>query len=191
MLILGISLQYPLKEYLNNINLINNKKHNSRSNFCEYYNIIGKFSNFDYKPFISYYKVNEKETNEKIKIVLVDKNYLYNEEAKLVFSKKLAEEKLKNQMNKLMLNIEIMKKIEGKNEENENVVKYYEYFENEKEFAIVMELCNYTLLDYLTKKEKPFNLEEIYNILSQLNNTFKIMSDLKITHSNIILYIYI
>ena len=118
-------------------------------------------------------------------IVCVDKNYLYNEEAKLVFSKKLDEEKLKNQMNKLMLNIEIMKKIEGKNEENENVVKYYEYFENEKEFAIVMELCNYTLLDYLTKKEKPFNLEEIYNILSQLNNTFKIMSDLKITHSNI------
>ena len=30
---LGILLQYPIKEYLNNINLISNKKHNSQSDF--------------------------------------------------------------------------------------------------------------------------------------------------------------
>ena len=33
-----------------------------------------------------------------------------------------------------------MKIVESKNLENENIVKYYEYFDNEKEFVIVMEL---------------------------------------------------
>ena len=48
-----------------------------------------------------------------------------------------------------------------------------------------MELSYYTLVEYFHKRKKPFNLEEIYDILSQLNNIFKIMSDLKISYGNI------
>ena len=52
-----------------------------------------------------------------------------------------------------------MKIGEGKN--NENTVKYYEYFDNE--FAIVMELCDECLTNLIIKRQKYFSIEEIYN----------------------------
>ena len=64
---LGISLQYPIKEYLNDINIIRYKKHNSQSDFHNYYDIIEKIDSF-YAT--SLYKVIEKETKEKKVIVL-------------------------------------------------------------------------------------------------------------------------
>ena len=55
----------------------------------------------------------------------------------------------------------------------ENSVKIYDFFDTEKEFIIVMELCDKNLLDILIEKEKGFNAKEIKNILLQLNNAFK------------------
>lgn len=78
-----------------------------------------------------------------------------------------------------------MKIVESKNLENENIVKYYEYFDNEKEFVIVMELFDNDLDGYIRKRGKSLNIEEIYDILCQLNNTFIVMRKNKIYHGNI------
>ena len=69
------------------------------------------------------------------------------------------------------------------NENNENSVKYYETFENEEKFSIVMELCDESLTQF--KKGRTFNSKEIYEILNQLNNTFKIMIKEDIIHRDL------
>ena len=55
----------------------------------------------------------------------------------------------------------------------------------EDEFVIVMELCDGNLTHYLDKKEHPFYSEEIYDFLSQLNNTLRIMYENKIAHRDL------
>ena len=61
----------------------------------------------------------------------------------------------------------------GKNKDNENAVKLYEYYDNENEFAIVMECCDTNLLKYISKVKE----EEKFHILTQLNKTLKIMAE--------------
>ena len=61
----------------------------------------------------------------------------------------------------------------GKNKDNENAVKLYEYYDNENEFAIVMECCDTNLLKYISKVKE----EEKFHILTQLNKTLKIMTE--------------
>ena len=80
-----------------------------------------------------------------------------------------------------------MKILEGKNMDNINTVKFYEYFHTENEFCIVMELCDENLLQKLSRKEanKGFNIDEIYNILNQLNNSFRIMKENNIIHRDL------
>jgi len=48
-----------------------------------------------------------------------------------------------------------------------------------------MELCDDNLQNILDKKKEGFTYEEIYNIMNQLNNTFKIMNENKIIHRDI------
>ena len=61
---------------------------------------------------------------------------------------------------------------------NINSVKYYEYFRDENNITIIMELCDCNLSQLLIKK-KGFNEKEIYEIMKQLNNGFKIMKEKK------------
>ena len=69
---------------------------------------------------------------------------------------------------------------------NINSVKYYEYFKNENNFVIIMELCDENLLQLLlTKNKGGFNVKEIYEIMNQLNNAFKIMKENKIIHRDL------
>ena len=68
---------------------------------------------------------------------------------------------------------------------NNNSVRFYEYYDNEDEFIIVIELCDENLLDLITRTKKTFTLRDIYNLLSQLNNTFKIMHENKIVHRDL------
>ena len=77
-----------------------------------------------------------------------------------------------------------MEIIEGPNRDNKNTVKFYEYFDNEDEFAIVMELCDDNLANLLERKGT-FTVDEIYDILTQLNYTFKIMIQNKIAHRDL------
>ena len=65
-----------------------------------------------------------------------------------------------------------------------NSIYYFDCYENENEFAIVMELCDENLLS-LIKRKKEFKKEEIYDILIQLNNIFKIMKEKNIIHRDL------
>ena len=71
-------------------------------------------------------------------------------------------------------------------ENNENSIKFYESFETDDEFSIVMELADENLNKFTKHKEnKRLNIQEIREILIQLNNTFKIMNEKKIVHRNL------
>ena len=69
---------------------------------------------------------------------------------------------------------------------NINSVELYEYFYDENNFVIIMELCDSNLLQLLLKKNKEgFSVKEIYEILKQLNNAFKKMEENKIIHRDL------
>jgi serine/threonine protein kinase len=67
----------------------------------------------------------------------------------------------------------------------ENTVEIYDYYDTEKEFVIIMELCDDTLLNELAKTQNGFSTEKIKEIFIQLNNAFKIMHKNKISHRDI------
>ena len=67
----------------------------------------------------------------------------------------------------------------------ENSVEIYDYFDTEKEFIIIMELCDDTLLRELSKTKSGFDIIKIKVILLQLNNVFKKMQQYKIAHRDI------
>ena len=112
--------------------------------------------------------------------------------------KKINKDKIKEQMKSNLLKKVITEKdfkpeIEKFNKEIENMkkcycensVQIYDFYETEKEFIIIMELCDETLLDLLCDKENGFNNEEIKDILSQLNNVFRKMNNHNISHRDI------
>ena len=72
---------------------------------------------------------------------------------------------------------------------NNNSVKCYEYFNNKDNFVIIMELCDTKLSQLLNQRlkneKKGFNPEEIYEIMNQLNNTFKKMKENNIIHRDL------
>ena len=70
----------------------------------------------------------------------------------------------------------------------ENSLKVYDYFDTEKYFIIVMELCDNSLFKQLAKTKSGFEPKEIREILLQLNNVFRIMNDNNIVHRDIKLH---
>jgi len=64
-------------------------------------------------------------------------------------------------------------------------VKCYDYFQNEKQIGIIMELCDTNLKEILKNRKECFNAKEIYEILYQLNKTFKTMKENRIVHRDI------
>ena len=131
-------------------------------------------------------KAKNKKTNEVRAIKVIDKEKLrkqyYNENLS-----KMPEDYMYDYIENFKNEIKYMKIMEGNNGKNINTVKYYEYFNTEKELVIVMELCdnNITKLFEKKKREEGLNIEEIYNILNQLNNSFKIMNENKIVHRDL------
>ena len=95
------------------------------------------------------------------------------------------EQDMKIYINYLITETENMELIGGTNESNKNTVKFYEYFVTKNEFAIVMELCDSDLRKLNIEKSKTFNPYEIYDILTQLNNTFRIMAKYNLIHRDI------
>ena len=81
----------------------------------------------------------------------------------------------------LLMQYEVTELEEHFKNNNSNTVNCYEYFKTEENFVIVMELCDKNLSKLLTdkivKEQKGFNCDEIFEIMSQLNNTFKIMKE--------------
>ena len=77
-----------------------------------------------------------------------------------------------------------MKILQGKNKENMNAVFIDESYKTNDEFVIVMEKCDNNLFDHLADKDEPFNADEIYEILKQLNKSFDIMLSKRILHNS-------
>ena len=66
----------------------------------------------------------------------------------------------------------------------ENSVKFFDYFEDDHNYVIIMELCDSSLLNMI-KKSECFSIEEVYNIFSSLNKVFKIMHKNNIVHRDL------
>ena len=151
-------------------------------NYKEYYDIIEVIGIGGYG---CVYKGIEKSTKElrAIKVKSLEKikeNLLSQYEVK----------ELKKQLNLCIEGfIEEFNNMKICSNNNNNSVKCYEYFNNENNFVIIMELCDQNLLQLLNKrikeKEEGFNIEEIYDIMKQLNNTFKIMKENNIIYRDL------
>ena len=139
-------------------------------NFLNKYNKIKKIRK---RYFTEVWEAENKISKEKraIKIINLDDIRLVTKENPDEKIKGIIGD-LKNEINNIL--------ICGVN--NINSVKYYEAFQTENEFVIVLELCDGSLSNLITR-----NLisDEIYEILDQLNNTFKIMKEKKIIHRDL------
>ena len=94
------------------------------------------------------------------------------------------EEDLKIYIDDFIQETENMELMRGPERDNKNTIIFYEYFQTENEFCIVQELCNGSLKDILRQKKK-FTVKEIYQILSQLNNTFRILKKNNLSHKDL------
>ena len=65
---------------------------------------------------------------------------------------------------------------------NKYLVEFYEYFLNENILTVVMEKYDYSLSNILRNKNDGYNIKEIFEIMSQLNKTFKLLKENKIVH---------
>ena len=131
------------------------------------------------------YKAKEKKSNE-IRAAKVINITQYKKDLENIYNETTFTEEMKSKLDKYINSI----KIEAKNmeicaENNDNSAKIYEYFENENEFVIIMEFCDNNIRDILKQKNSGFNPKEIYNILMQLNNSFRKMKENQIVHRDI------
>ena len=84
-------------------------------------------------------------------------------------------------MNKILYEIKLLKKLRN----HKNIVKYFEHFENEKHFFIVMEnICGGNLLNAINKMSK-FSEPMAKNIFKQLIETIKYLHSIGIVHRDI------
>ena len=127
------------------------------------------------------YEAKDKKTNEMKAIKLIDKDTIKNywkSHSRVI--KNPTDEDLKPFFNGFFNEVNNMKILQGINNENQNTVILYDYFNTKENFAIVVELCDCNLIDYMNNKNLEF--DEIKDILIQLNNSFKIMDKNKILH---------
>ena len=71
---------------------------------------------------------------------------------------------------------------------NNNSVKCYEYFYDQENFVIIMELCDKSLFQLFIERIRQnnrFNIEEVKDIMMQLNHTFEIMKENNIIHRDL------
>ena len=153
--------------------------------------VANKYNNYNYEiiesidetPFTSIYKAKLIVQNSIQEFVAVKKIFKDNIKKEMRYQKikqVITEEDFKSEIQKFNKEIQNMEICQC-----ENSVKIYDYFDTEKEFIIIMELCDQNLMDVLSEKEKGFNVEEIKNILLQLNNAFRLMKKNNIIHRDI------
>ena len=146
----------------------------------KYYNInqlIGKGS------FGKVYIAEKKDTIEKMAIKIFQLKEIKEKLKQKFFTNEITDEindEFNKYINSIMNEIENMKICE-----NNYSVKFYEAFRNENILAVIMELCDNNLSNILRNKKEGFNIKEIYEIMYQLNKTFKIMRENRIVHRDI------
>ena len=94
------------------------------------------------------YKAKKKETNEKRAIKVINiKKIKYN--FKKCNLKEANDNDIKLIIDDYIKETENMILLEGENKDNKNSVKFYECYKTDKEFAIVMELCDDNLMNFI------------------------------------------
>jgi len=125
----------------------------------------GDYTNFERIGIGSYaivYKAQNKQTKSYVAIKEIDKNRY-----------KLLTKAILNE-------IEIMNIIK-----NENSVQFKSKIDSKDYFYIIMDLCINNLEEYIKSRENDITIKEIKEVLTQLNNTFKIMNEKKIIHRDL------
>ena len=152
---------------------------NPNNNYKKFYTIEKEIGR---STFGSVYKAIKNDTNEERAIKIISKvNYNTYVSNKEETSYTTYIRYIKNEIDNMVI-------AQGINKDNENTVKLYEYFDMRNEFAIVMELCDCDLAYILYKKiekEEKFEINEILEILTQLNNTFKILVENNVIHRDL------
>ena len=151
-----------------------------KDDYKKYYNIdkvIGKGA------YGNVYLGKDKETNEIRAIKVMDLNEIKNG-LKSEYMTDEIEDYLKDYIDGFIQEFNIMK-ICSKNNTNINSVKCYEYFNTINEFVLIMELCDDNLLNYAIRIKREFTPDEILNVMTQLNNTFRIMKENNIIHRDL------
>ena len=101
-------------------------------------------------------------TNEIVAIKKIFKNF--NQSLKKIFDRE----------------IEIMKKLKCKHS-----IRFIDYFEDTKNYYIVLEFCDIDLLKYLNNNGGKLPIKVIKNILLQLNEVFRKMNEHNIIHRDL------
>ena len=127
-----------------------------------------KNSNYPFE-YVAIKKIKKDALKEQLKIAL-SKNEINEEDFKQEISK----------FNRELKNMDLCY--------CENTVELYDYFDTDKYFIIIMELCNNNLFYELSNTKSGFNAEQVKDILLQLNNVFKKMHENHISHRDIKVY---
>jgi len=154
-----------------------------KDDYTKYYEIIG--APIGIGGFGSVSKGREKKTKELRAIKVIDLDILKTQISENYQSESQYQQELKEYVDIFKNEFEIMKELSG----NNNSVKCYKCFMNEKYFVFIMELCDKNLKNWLfetyNKYGRGFNDIEIYKILIQLNKIFKTMGEKNIVHRDL------
>ena len=127
------------------------------------------------------YKGIDKKSKKEKAIKIYAKNRV-KEYLRSKVKKAIEERDLQSYYNTIRNEAKNMNILQGNNKENKNAVILDDCFETDEEFVFIMEKCDNNLYTYLALRGNAFNADEIYEILNQLNNSFKIMVKNKIFH---------
>ena len=161
---------------LKDSSLIKNRKNEDCKKYYEIIKEIGR------GRFGCVYEAKDKEINEKRALKIIDKNII-REDFMIENIRKIDDEEMESYIQDFIKETKYMEMIQEKG--NKNTVRFYEYFDNENKFIIVMELCDENLVKNIVNKNQSYNVKQIYKFLCQLNNTFKIMNENKIAHRDL------
>jgi len=129
------------------------------------------------------YKAKYNDSEEFRAIKVIDLKTIKSELEKYLLHK-ITPEDLKPYLDDFIKETENMELLRGKNKDNKNTVIFYQYFQTEDQFCIVQELCDGSLNALLSEKKK-FTVKEIYQILKQLNNSFRILHENNLSHKDL------
>ena len=149
--------------------------------YIDNYEIIRKIREGN---FGTIYEAKHKKSNKKRAIKVIDKQII-KKAFKNTFFKEPNSEEMKPYIDCLLNEIKNMQIAEGEDKDNENTVKFFESFDNDKEFAIIMELCDDNLLNYISKQKDNFSLEEKIDIINQINKALQKIVEKKILHKKL------
>ena len=146
-----------------------------------YYEVIEDLGN---GPYYKVCKVKGRTNNEKRAIKVINLKKIRNS-FKEIYLRPPTDEEFKIYINDFIQETENMKLLSGPNQDNINAVIFYNYFLTQYEFCIEQELCDGNLRDLVFSSKKIFKPNGIYQILSQLNNSFRILQKKNLSHKDL------